>query len=228
MAAPPLPEDLKARLKASYDSMAPKYNEWTIPQSVQRLEYLDKTLKFLPSLSESSQELRVLELGCGCGLPVTQKLLSYPNVSVVANDISSTQINLAKHNLIEGHGEKVLERVEFVEGDMNALSFPTASLDVVLGLYSIIHLPREEQVELLEKITGWLKPGGYFLANFAQKESESVINEEWLDEKGWMFWSSWGQERTIEFLQSTGLHIVVGEVTNDVVDTSFLWIIARK
>ena len=233
MAAPSVPDDLKSRLKASYDAIAPKYNEWTIPHSEQRLKYLGKLLEMLP-LGESHPlgALHVLELGCGCGLPVTQKLLSYPSISVTANDISSTQIELAKGNLLKGNSEQVAAaeaRLALKEGDMNSLSFPDASLDAVLGFYSIIHLPRGEQTELLRKIAGWLKPGGYLLANFAEQELEGLVMGQWLGEKnGWMFWSGWGEKGTLKAVKEVGLETVVAEVEHDAVDASFLWVIARK
>lgn len=233
MAAPSIPDDLKARLKASYDAIAPKYNEWTIPHSGQRLKYLNKVLGMLP-LGEDHPlgTLHVLELGCGCGLPVTQKLLSYPSISVTANDISSTQIELARGNLLKGDLEQATAaeaRLTLKEGDMTSLSFPDASLDAVLGLYSIIHLPRGEQTELLRKIARWLKPGGYLLANFAEQELEGLVMDQWLNEKdGWMFWSGWGEKGTLNAVKEVGLEIVDAKVEHDAVDASFLWLIARK
>ncbi|RYP46244.1 hypothetical protein DL768_007511 [Monosporascus sp. mg162] len=227
MAPPSVPEDLKARLKASYDAIAPKYNEWAIANSAQRLKYLDRLLALIP-LSDQSQKLHILELGCGCGIPVTQKLLSHPNVVVTANDLSGAQISIAKGNLRHNHSEDVSNRLVFEEGDMAALSFQDGSLDAVIGLYSIIHLPRVEQAELIGKIAAWLKPGGYLLANFAEEELESFVMDSWLDEKGWMFWSGWGRESTVELLRQVGLRVVVEEVVRDVGDAAFLWVIAAK
>ncbi len=221
-------EDLKARLKASYDAIAPKYNEWTIPHYRHRLEYLDKLLCLLP-LSDPSKSVHVLELGCGCGLPVTQKLLSYPNISVTANDLSGKQIELAKSNLLGNpHNDATVARLMLNEGDMTALSFPKSSFDAVLAFYSIIHLPRTEQKELIRNIASWLKPGGYFLANFAVDEMESLVVDQWLDERGWMFWSSWGEKGTLELMKEIGLEVVTREVEHDAVDASFLWIIAKR
>jgi SAM-dependent methyltransferase len=228
MAASPIPEDLKVRLKASYDAIAPKYNEWTIPHSTHRLNYLNKILHLLP-LADPSQSVNVLELGCGCGLPVTQKLLSYPNISVTANDLSSTQVDLARSNLLgDPVDNATAARLVLNEGDMTALSFPEASLDAVLAFYSIIHLPRTEQEELLKKVAGWLKPGGYLLANFAVEEIEGLVMDQWLDEKGWMYWSSWGEKGTVELTKRLGLEVVTGQVEEDAVDASFLWMIAKK
>lgn len=215
------PDSLKARLKESYDAMASEYNEWTTNHFSIRLEYLNK---LLPTLLDEKRPVSVLELGCGCGLPVSEKLLTYPNISVTANDLSSTQITLAKENLKDAG-----DRVSFLEGDMTKLDLALGSFDAVLAFYSIIHLPRDEQVTLLSSIAKWLKPGGYLLANFSAKESQGIELEKWLAEKGWMFWSGWGRAGTVEKIKEAGLEIVIDEVAEDIVDsTNFVWIIAKK
>lgn len=217
------PSDLKSRLKASYDAIAPRYNEWTVPHSATRLRYLDQVLAHLPTTSPAS----LLELGCGSGVPVTQKLLSHANFTVAANDLSSAQVALARANL---QADAIADRLTLLEGDMLALEFAPASLDAVLGFYSIIHLPREEQVVMLRKIATWLKPGGWLLANFGATEGEGSEAQNWLgEEEGWMFWSGWGVEGTVEKVGDAGLEVVVRETEVDVVDgATFLWILAKK
>lgn len=215
------PEDLKARLKESYDAMATEYNEWTTGHFSIRLEYLNK---LIPKLLEKEGSKAVLELGCGCGLPVSEKLLSYPDLSVTANDLSSTQIALAKQNLKDAG-----ERVSFLEGDMTKLDLTPGSFDAVVAFYSIIHLPKDEQVTLLVNIAKWLKPGGYLLANFSAQGSQGAEFQNWLAEKGWMFWAGWGRVGTVEKIKEAGLEIVIDEVAEDVIDsTNFVWVIAKK
>lgn len=223
------PTDIKSRLKASYDAIAPKYNEWTAPHSTTRLHFLDQLLGRLPTNINSSSPVSVLELGCGHGIPVTQKLLSHPNFSVTANDLSSAQIALARANLLPDPPGPAHGRLTLLEGDMLALDFAPASFDAVVGMYSIIHLPRGEQVEMLRKIVAWLKPGGWVLANFAAEEAVGIEMQNWLkEEKGWMFWSGWGSEGTVDKVRDVGLEVVVQETVEDVVDAKFLWILARK
>ncbi|RDW56681.1 hypothetical protein BP6252_14033 [Coleophoma cylindrospora] len=112
---------------------------------------------------------------------------------------------------------------------MLALDFPPATLDAVVGMYSIIHLPRAEQVEMLRKIVAWLKPGGWVLANFGAEELAGKEAENWLqEEKGWMFWSGWGTEGTLDKVKEVGLEVVVQETVEDETDAKFLWILARK
>ncbi|KAK7426230.1 hypothetical protein QQZ08_007260 [Neonectria magnoliae] len=218
------PADLKSRLKASYNAIAPRYNEWTIPHSATRLRYLDQLLGRLPSTPVS-----VLELGCGYGVPVTEKLLSHANFSVTANDLSSAQLALARARLLPDPPGPAHGRLTLLEGDMLALDFPPATFDAIVGMYSIIHLPRAEQVEMLSKMATWLKPGGWALANFGAEELAGREVQNWLDEeKGWMFWSSWGSEGTLDKVREAGLEVVMREVVEDTVDAPFLWILARK
>ena len=224
------PADLKSRLKASYDAIAPRYNEWTTPHWTTRLHYLDKLLGRLPPASSPSfTPVSVLELGCGCGVPVTQKLLSHPNFSVTANDLSSTQLALARASLLPDPPGPARGRLTLLEGDMLALDFNPATFDAVVAMYTIIHLPRAEQVEMLHKIVTWLKPGGCLLANFGAEELAGREMQNWLEEeKGWMFWSGWGSKGTAEKVREAGLEAVVQETVEYTVDEKFLWVLARK
>lgn len=99
-----------------------------------------------------------------------------------------------------------------------------------MAFYSIIHLPRAEQSFLLSQIADWLEPGGLFVGNFAVEASEAIVAEKWLgEEKGWMYWSAWGKEKTLDEMRKVGLEIVVADVVEDEVDsTVFVWVIAAK
>lgn len=104
---------------------------------------------------------------------------------------------------------------------MLALDLTPASFDAVIGMYSIIHLPRTEQVEMLRKIVTWLKPGGLLLANFAAEEEAGKELHNWLkQEKGWMFWSGWGSDRTVQMVKEVGLEVILEDVVEDVVGES--------
>ncbi|KAL5340120.1 S-adenosyl-L-methionine-dependent methyltransferase [Aspergillus crustosus] len=251
----PVPLDtIKSNIQKAYNTIYPKYTAWTTPQHPTRLKYVNHLVAKLTAPASSSRpgisnkdgiensERIALEVGCGTGEPVISLLASttHPDTGekvftkLIGNDLSSTSIKTAK-GIFSAN-----EKVSFQEGDMMALSFEANSLSAIVGMYSVIHLPRDEQTVFLERVYTWLKPGGYLLANFGGNESEGNYSKGWLGgEEGEMFWSSWGEEKTVEQLEKIGFELVVREVNVDVEggadgddskkrEVPFLWILGRK
>lgn len=217
-----VPENLKARLKDSYDAIAVTYTDWATKTADIRVSYLDKLLALLPPDHND-----ILEIGCGAGIPTTERLLAHsPGIRITANDLSSSQIALGKARLSEIAGAG--DRVTWVEGDMTALDYPDGSFDVVLGFYTIMHLPRDEQTVILGKIVKWLRPGGYLLMNFPAEEKENVVMTGWMGEKGWVYLSGRGADQYRDLVKETGLEVVLDEVRQDNVKAEFLRILARN
>ena len=223
------PADVKDRLKASYDAMAPQYNQWTEKHHTLRHKYLDKLFELCPQLlatgDNGSLSPSVIELGCGAGEPVLSTLLSRnPALKATALDLSETQIELARDNL-KAHGS----RVEYIAGDMVSSTADAApgGYTAVIALYSLIHLAQAEQKTMIKRIADWLPKGGCFLASFAKDEIEGVVMEKWLDEKGWMYCSGMGVEGTLRAVEESGLEVLVKEVEVGE-DETFLWVIAKK
>lgn len=190
------------------------------------MKYLDKLINSCPELESTGNATKkqVLELGCGSGSPFMSTLLARaPSVHVHANDLSDVQLDLTRHNLAAYQ-----DRVEFHPGDMMKLDFALGSLTAVVALYSIIHLPQEEQREMIQRIGKWLVPGGVFLSTFGTDEASVIIDEKWIDEKGWMFWSALGKEGVLKVLtQDAGLEVQQAVLEEDV-DERFMWIISKK
>ena len=218
---------IKDDIKKAYDDIADVYLKWTEPSHKVRLSYLETMLRSLDPAKENRQ-MSVLELGCGAGVPCTQLLASREYISVTANDISDTQIALAK--------ERLPENVNLIRGDMMELNFSQEHFDAVTAMYSIFHLPRNEQTVILRRIFGWLKPGGQLLANFPETGFASSSDQSWLGgTKGAMHWSGWGREEMRRLLKDIGFEVEIDEV---VVDTEeihgvshrvpFHWILAKK
>lgn len=223
---------IKENIRKAYNDIADVYLEWTTPSHGVRLSHLNTLLNALDSTPASGEEKKnILELGCGAGVPCTQVLASRADLKITANDISDSQIALAKARL-------PTENTTLIQGDMMALEFNDSHFDAVLAMYSIIHLPREEQKEILRKIVGWLKPGGRFLANFSEAGFEGSENQSWLGgSEGSMYWSGWGKDEIRKILIDVGFRIEVDEVVVDVEvdvdngvgrDVPFHWIQARK
>ncbi|KAK4141822.1 S-adenosyl-L-methionine-dependent methyltransferase [Dichotomopilus funicola] len=247
--------DLKTRLQASYDAIAPAYNAWAISNSALRLRFLNRLLELLPPPSQNSTStttsnaepnnnaptptvLHALELGCGAGIPITQSLLQHQphTFHITANDLSMAQIALAQEAVgingeitasAAGRTGDICSEVTWIQGDMMQLQYPDQSFDVIIALYSVIHLPRTEQDVLLERIARWLRPGGLVLVNFGAESVEEDVMEDWMGQ--WMFSSGWGAEVALEKVKGTGLEVVLGVVEREEgVDAEFLWVIGRR
>lgn len=194
----------------SYDKIALTYLEWST-HSITRATPLHKLLGNL------SKQSKVLELGCGAGKPYTQELVKHSQVT--ASDISAAQIALAR---------KHVPAAEFIHMDMMSLTFSCGTFDAVVGLYSIIHLPRLDQEVLIKRIRDWLHPGGYFLANLGTTDNPGNT-EDWLGSK--MYWSSYDVPTNLQIVQRAGLEIVEAETLFDDEEgksVPFLWILAQK
>jgi ubiquinone/menaquinone biosynthesis C-methylase UbiE len=97
---------------------------------------------------------RVVDLGCGAGIPATRELASR-GLQVLGADFSVVQLHRA---------QRLVPAARFVQADMAALALRPASADAVTAFYSLIHVPLADQQALFPRIRGWLRPGGYFLA----------------------------------------------------------------
>ncbi|KAK4668957.1 LOW QUALITY PROTEIN: uncharacterized protein QC764_701180 [Podospora pseudoanserina] len=191
--------EIKARLERSYDTIATTYNTWAVNHPYRN-----------PTDDSEAPTKSALELGCGNGYPILQHLFSAGLFDcIVANDLSSVQLNSVKSELEAKH-----DNADWRQGDMTCLSFNPCSFDIIIGLYTLIHLPRSEQLLMLEKISLWLKPGGLALVNFSKEDTEADVIEEWLGrEEGWMFWSGYGADNMPRLIQQVdGLEMVVGEL----------------
>src|SRR4026208_1130477 len=117
------PREVVAR---GYDEVAERFLEWsTLRPSEARLAYLRRAVELIPAGA------RVLELGCGAGIPMTAALAEDRDVTGV--DISARQIELARENV---------PAATFVHSDMTTLEFEAASFDAVVAFYSLTHVPR--------------------------------------------------------------------------------------
>ncbi|OAP60606.1 hypothetical protein AYL99_05608 [Fonsecaea erecta] len=209
-------ENNKLLVQDGYNKIAKTYLDWIHGRSTVRLDYAERLLSELPHPSEAN----VLELGCGAGVPCT-RLLAQRCGRVFANDISQSQIDLAKTNVRE-------ENVDFILGDMTSLKFDRSAIQAVVAFYSIIHLPRDEQRTLLRQIWEWTSPAGYLLCNLGVSDNPGSTAD-WLGSR--MYWSSFDVETNLEMIKDAGFTVIQSEVLHDDEDgrlVPFLWVLAEK
>jgi hypothetical protein len=71
---------------------------------------------------------------------------------------------------------------------MTEVAFPGSSLDGVVALYSVIHVPLDEQPALFRGIYSWLRPGAVFMAVVGAGRWTGTA-EDWIRPDTTMYWS---------------------------------------
>jgi len=207
-------EDPKQIVARGYDAVALRYAEWKDASGWPTMPRLRELLGRLPDGA------RVLELGCGRGVPATRELAK--RHEVVGVDISSSQIALARHHVPEA---------TFVHADVMELELPPESFDAVVSIYMFGHIPPDEQGELVHRIAGWLRPGGWVLTTMGAREEDvpAMVEEDWLGAP--MYFAGVGRDRSLAWLGEAGLEVERADVvpqTEHGEEVRFLWVLARK
>ena len=159
----------------------------------------------------------VLEMGCGAGAPMTQRLVRH--YRVIALDISREQLALAVRNVPEA---------DFVLADMTRLPF-RAAFDAVIAFYSMTHVPRDEHVALLRDIYRLLRPGGLFVATMGHGDCHDIVEADWLGAP--MFFSHFDGETNVRLVKEAGFNILTSEDEWEQeygTPACFRWIVGRR
>ena len=142
----------------------------------------------------------VLDLGCGCGVPVA-RFLADAGHHVTGVDISDVQIERARRLVPTG---------TFLRADATRLDLPPASFDAVVCLYALIHMPLADQPRLIREIAGWLRPGGELLATVGST-AWTGTDDNWLGGDTTMWWSHADAATYRSWLQEAGLTVTSEE-----------------
>jgi SAM-dependent methyltransferase len=205
-------DERRRTVVAGYDRISGQYLEWAA-----RIEG-DPCRRMLVELAKRLPgRARVLDLGCGPGVPSTRVLAQ--RFDVVGVDISEAQIRSARENVPEA---------TFIRGDLTEIELPEASFDGVTALYSICHVPREDHARIFARVARWLVPGGLFLATLGATDSPDWVGE-WLG--GPMFFSSHDGDTNRALLRAAGFTLELDEIIEmrePEGSVTFLWVIARK
>jgi ubiquinone/menaquinone biosynthesis C-methylase UbiE len=112
------------------------------------------TRRALELMTELPESPRILDVGCGPGMQ-TIELLRARSGTVLALDLMREMIVRVRASA-ESAG--VSDRLETLQQDMNEMSFPASSFDVVWSEGAIYFLGFEAG---LRKVMPFIKPGGY-------------------------------------------------------------------
>jgi SAM-dependent methyltransferase len=164
--------------------------------------------RYAPWLADLHRRLppsaTVLDLGCGCGVPVA-RFLTNAGHHVTGVDISDVQIERARRLVPTG---------VFIRADATQVQLPPASFDAVVCLYALIHVPLDEQPRLIERIATWLRPDGWLLATVGH-DAWTGTEDNWLGGGAPMWWSHADAATYRAWLQRAGMTIASESLVPD-------------
>jgi SAM-dependent methyltransferase len=156
--------------------------------------WLERLLLLLPPAAA------VLDLGCGCGVPVARALADAGH-HVTGVDLSEVQVSRAR---------KLVPAATFIHADATRAEFGDDSFDAIVSLYALIHIPLAAQPELLRRAGRWLRPSGWLLATTGQ-DAWTGSDERWLGGSTPMYWSHADAATVRGWIRDAGLAITSEE-----------------
>ncbi|HUG64855.1 MAG TPA: class I SAM-dependent methyltransferase [Gaiellaceae bacterium] len=207
--------DSRTRIvEQGYDEIADSFVEW-------RDRIADDPRLWWMNQLTSRLEVgaRVLELGCGAGIPDTRLLAERFRVTAV--DISREQVRRARAKV---------PSAEFIQADFTSLELRAASFEAVAAFCSFNHVPRDLLAVLFDRIQSWLVPDGLFLTALGTSDTESWVGD-WLGTT--MYFSSYPPETNRRLLGDAGFELLLDELVTTREpepdgEATWQWVLARR
>jgi SAM-dependent methyltransferase len=143
-------------LQNAYDTHAEERNRHEIRdwKAVERQRFLEEL--------QQDQKTSLLEVGSGPGRD--GKFFQDQGLKVVCTDLSPNMVAFCQAKGLEAHVMDVLH-----------LDFPEKSFDSVFSLNALLHVPKADIEEALQKIQSILKPSGlFYLGVYGGQDFEGV------------------------------------------------------
>lgn len=202
-----MPEQKSKIVKEGYTKIAGKYHK---QRSLYPNKYL--LLKFMKHLPKNS---RVLDLGCGAGVPISKFLIDNGH-KVTGIDFAQGMLRLARKNV---------PKARFLRMDITKLKFNQNSFDCAVSFYAIIHVPREKHSKIYKNLHKILKNNAVILVNAGgNKEWEEIAND-YIGVP--MFWSFYSPKRTLGIIKNAGFDVIWNKILKLGGETQF-WVMARN
>jgi len=199
----------------TYDALASRWDDWSarvVPDV--RSDWARKLDEYLTA------DERVVELGCGTGVPVGRSLSARYDYTGV--DASPGMLARAR---------QAMPSVPLMNADMHSERYPSGSLGVVVAFSSISHTPRELHATLLAEIASWLRRGGVFVGNLHYFDDPDDFEADWLG-AGPMRWSGFDGATNLGLLTAAGFTIVesaaITHIEPDGSKICPMWFIAQR
>jgi SAM-dependent methyltransferase len=198
--------DPKALVRESYNRIAADYL-LSRRRDSSDIALVDDLLARLPPRA------RVLDAGCGAGVPIAHRLAA--RVRVVGVDFAEVQLGFARRHVSSGL---------WVCADLAALPFAGASFDAVCSHYAVIHIPRDQHAGVLEGFARVLRPGGLALLCLGAADLPA-----WTEQYHGtpMYWSHYDAATSLSLVEAAGFEPVWHRRVADG-PASHLFVLARR
>jgi ubiquinone/menaquinone biosynthesis C-methylase UbiE len=195
-----------------YDQVADEYEALESAQAP--WPRLQRVRAFAAGLPRGS---RILDIGCGNGVPATEELALKHEVTGV--DISEEQIARARRNV---------PSATFICGDARDVDLPVAAFDAIVALYLIDNIAREDYPALFRRLTQLLRPNGRMLLS-AEPGDDPWQSYTWLGVP--MLINTVPTDELVQLLRDAGLPVVGTEFEPQLEagqPIEYAWIVAEN
>ena len=179
------------RLPNPYDKIAARF-------AAARKPWLEQ--RYLPALIDGlAPGERVLDLGCGAGRPIADRLLA-ARMRVVGVDSSFEMLRLARGNVPGAF---------LVLADMTQVELAPATFGAVVAWDSLFHVDRRHHRGMYANFVRWLRPGGRVLFTSGGSGDEGFTSSMFGEE---FFYSGYPPSEVASYLRAAGLTVLTQEL----------------
>lgn len=156
-------KSIKSQLIETFDEIAPHFD-------ITRYKPWPESKRFISTLRKGSM---VLDLGCGNGR--NSIYLAKEGMRVIGIDFSRGLIKIAKNKM---EWKEVEDQVNLLEGEIASLPLQDDTVDAVLYIATLHHLPTpNDRLQSLKEVARCLKSNGRALVSAWAQEQEKFKDE---------------------------------------------------
>lgn len=148
-----------------FDARVKGYKE----HQMNTIEDADVFYPFTAGCLPKENKARVLDLGCGTGLELTEYFKVNPDARVTGIDLAPERLSVLRSKFPD-------KDLELIVGSYFEVPFEENAYDAALSVESLHHFTKEEKIPLYTKLRNALKEGGYFILTdyFAKCNEEEI------------------------------------------------------
>lgn len=156
--SPPAGWDQRQQAQAAvFDQIGARYDE-TFPHKDGQVHIVEELLARLPTAA------RVLDVGCGTGLPTAAQLVA-AGCQVTGLDISPVMIDYARNNVPDA---------TFLHRDALTIEADLGRFDAAVAFFSLLMLPRPQVTQTLTRLRRIIVPGGWLAVAMVETDLDDT------------------------------------------------------